>query len=229
MSEAINSESAKGTEPSKEVTSATPEGVQADVVLKPEQYKGIIERLEEQEALIERLSSNKDRSEDEIDALAEEGRRTLNQNSTPQQRKDLEEMSNAEVVNVIFEQLKPFQQELHQSIETLRIQREIDKCESKFNDFHLYDKEIMKIAIDNPKLSIEKAYKLAKVEDPDRGKISDDGKLEKRTKSERILNLPKPGSFGEKPNASVSVTELGGTLSVKDAARQAAIELGLGD
>jgi hypothetical protein len=190
------------------------------VVLSRAQYEAVLARFEELEA------KTPSRSDDDIDALADEGRKAASKAAvTPQQRKDIEDMSNAELVNYMLEQISPVSRSLETEVNTLKVQREIDKCEKEFEDFHDYDKEILKIALENPSLTIERAYKIAKAENKKEAKGEAGEKGEKITTSQKILNLPHPKTYGEK--ASLAATSPGGSLSIKDSARKAAIELGL--
>jgi hypothetical protein len=100
--------------------------------------------------------------------------------------------------------------------------REIDKCESKYDDFWEYEEDIRRIAMENPSLSIEKAYKLAKLEKggeegKGRGKESE----ERVSRIQKILNLPPAVPRGEKPGTVPSSTKAGEVKSLREAALKA--------
>lgn len=188
------------------------------------EYEAIITRFEELDKQLE--AKGKELADDDIDDLAKEGRQALKVGTSVQQQKNIDDMTNTEVVNYILEQVTQYGQTIQQSVETLRVQREVDKCMTKYTDFADYEKEILKIAVANPTLSIEGAYKLAKAEvgekKPKIDEKGEEGKGERRSTSAKILNLKDFGAKTTNPP-----TSLGGVVSVKDAAIEAAKKLGL--
>jgi len=189
------------------------------------QYEAILTRFEELE---ERLASSKNIDSDDIDNLAKEGRKALSANATPQMKKSLEDMSNSELAEFILGEMTQYSQPMLVAIETQKVQREIDKCERDYADFGDYRKVTQKIAIDNPTLSIEEAYKLAKGKvDSAKPKVkgSEDESGERRSTSAKILSLKKP--LGEKPGMSPGASKGSGVMTLQEAARLAAREAGL--
>jgi hypothetical protein len=87
----------------------------------------------------------------------------------------------------------------------MRVLREIDKAESKYEDFWQYEDKIRDISIANPSLGIEDAYQLAKSKTPARIKEGDDKTERKVTRTEKLLNLP-ARTFGEKPTVAAGST-----------------------
>jgi hypothetical protein len=106
-------------------------------------------------------------------------------------------------------------------VQTLKVLREIDKCETKYDDFWNYEKEVYKIASSNPTLTIEQAYKLAKGDKEETKKGEDKKEEGRRTTTERLFNLPPRPIPGEKPSGAAASTRQGGIMSLKDAAQAA--------
>jgi hypothetical protein len=187
-----------------ETTAKQPAGSPSEVKLSAEQYNALLDRLAE----LETLATVKPREPEvaDVDTLAEEGRRTTQ--AQVETEVNLDDMSNTQLVqyiaDVINRQGGERLQRLEVAIESLRVAREIDRCEAKYKDFWNYEPDIRRIAISNPSLSIEQAYKLAKstAEETSEDKSS---KQPKESLTQRILNLP-PRTFGEKPGAAASST-----------------------
>lgn len=177
-----------------------------EIILSREQYDALLERIEELESNTQRIARSG--REGEVDELLDEVRKSI---QAPPQRdrslpdKDIDEMSNKELIDLISETVREEGRNLKIELEALKIAREIDKVEFNHKeDFHLYEQRMYEIAQETPNISIERAFKLAKAELGDLKKLEgDEGTMkDKRTRTERILNLPPRGSFGDRPGIS---------------------------
>lgn len=202
------------------------------VELTAEQYNAILDRMEEQDKVIEKLtnSSKKGKSESvqDIDELAREGRE---KREKEQVEVDWDSMSNKELVATIFQLteehvVKPLNIEL----QTLKVMNEIDKAAAKYDDFYELQDRIKGIAIENPTLSIEKAYKMAKLEaeeetgarrkSKDREGNEEDEPSAKRGKGVHLL-IPSRPTLGERPGISGGTIRQGPARTTREAAERA--------
>jgi hypothetical protein len=213
----------------EEVLKSTPPATKVE--LTAEQYTAILDRMEEQDQMIERLSSSskKEKSESvqDIDELAREGRGKKEKEPV---ELDWDSMSNKELIATIFPLIdehvvKP----LNVEIQTLKVMNEIDKVSAKHDDFYDLQDAIKAIAIENPTLSIEKAYKMAKLE-AEEGKDAqrkskdrddkDDEPSAKRGKGVHLL-IPSRPTLGERPGLSGGSTRQGPARTTREAAERA--------
>lgn len=198
-----------------------PQADKEGVFLTPEQYNALLDRVEE----LEMTPPQSYDGDDDIDTLANEG---LEKSTYPQQtpNKSLEEMNQTELAQFILSNVEEYGKGMATEIQTLKVLREIDKCENKYEDFWDYEEEVHKLAVDNPTLSVEQCYKLSKKESPARDTTtSDKTQGRQRTKTEKLLNLPSVSGTGEKPSISAGATKPGGNLSLKEAAQAAFAEV----
>lgn len=209
MGDAIKSE--VGTE--EDVANvAAQAAAEEKVELSAEQYNALMDRLEE-------LESSAKAPKNQIDALAEEGR-TRRKDEEVQAPVNLDELTNTQLAQFLVQANRQDNQRLVQEIETQKVLREIDKCEVKHEDFWDYKDEVHKTASENPTLTIEQAYQLAKGNNPKPEK-SEDGKAS-RTVTEKLLNLPSRKVLGEKPGVASSSTKVANKdMSTKEAAEMA--------
>lgn len=188
------------------------------VTLDGKTYNALLDRLEELEALATQAPRRK---EDPIDDLYEEGLRRSAAGET-RETKELDEMSNTELFQYIMAIGSKQIHDIAVGLETVKLLRQIDKVSSKYDDFDVYEEEIKELAMENPTLSIEKAYKLAKAENPTKGQKKQlaGGPT---TRTERILQLPSRHVVGEKPsNMSGGSTKVTNKVyTTKDAAEEA--------
>lgn len=208
-----------------------PQGEQASVgaseqgvTLTAEQYNAVLDHIASLESKI--LSQPQGKSEvRDLDSLIQEaegpgrkGAQQVNQNVS------LEDMTPQQVMDHLFASIhQQFIQPLETKVETLRIMNEIDKVASKpgNEDFWDYAQDVKAIAIRNPTLSIQQAYRLAKTEGRRESGPSESG-LQK--KSDVLFTLPKrPANIagGEKPGASGSTLRGNAAPSRRDAASEA--------
>lgn len=187
------------------------------VSLSETQYNKLMDRVAELED-----AASKTPRKDELDELAEEGR--SRQGRGEDERKgeeiDFENMSNSQLAQTIIDKVNEAGRPLIVDIETLKVLREIDRCERDHEDFHEYEKDIRAIAMQKPSLSIEDAYVLAKVA---KSKKASDKTEKRETVTERLIGLPKR-SFpaGERSGVAVSTTRgVDGVKTMKDAATKA--------
>ena len=194
------------------------------VTMTREQYSGLLDRVAELEEMS--LGKNQEKTYG-LDELVDEGkgRKGVEKElEITQGSEEIDNMSNTQVINLILEQVNKGGQQIMTELQTMKVLREIDKCESKYDDFWKYGDEIRRIAIENPSLSIERAYHLAKSEKGEK-KVEKEGETgkgeQKITRTEKILNLPPRGSGGEKPGAPKVSTKGSETKSLQESAKRA--------
>lgn len=188
-----------------------------EVTLSAEQYSALLDKVTE----LEEISQRSKKEVFDLDDLAEEGRRKKVE-KPPAKEVDLEGMTNAQLVEHVFEEVNKAGAALDVKIETLKLLREIDKCEAKYDDFWKYEKEIRKTASENPTLSLEKAYKLAKLDEPKKGEKKEEEEGEPKDKRTILHTLPpKLTSKGEKPGVASSATKGSEIKTLKEATQRA--------
>lgn len=178
------------------------EGQQGEQVqLTTEQYQAMLDHMAKLEDAV--TKSSKIHS---IDELAEEGKgKKVEQQGPDLNEVDFDKLSPQQTMDLMMQALNAnLIQPLEMKMETMRVGMEIERCANKNEDFWQYADEVKKMAIENPTLSIDKAYKLAKAENPSKASSKgDEGKG--LNKSGLLFTLPKvPQSrqpLGEKPNA----------------------------
>lgn len=197
-----------------------------DVILSREQYDALLERVDELESSASRISRSG--REGDVDELLGEIRKGVQAPAFKEQQqpeKDLDEMSNRELISLIIGAVKEEGQTLKIEVEALKVAREIDKVEFNHKeDFHLYEQRMYEIAQETPNITMERAFKLAKAElgdlKPAKGANGDD--KEPRTRTEKMLGLPPRGSFGDRPGISrAAAQEPAKADTLKDAAEMA--------
>lgn len=198
------------------------QAVKQKVELDAEQYNALLDRLAELESLAykKELASRPVSLED----LAEEGKRWAPKEGEEEEvptAKDLDELSNKELVEYIMKEVNRAGQQLLTEVQTLKVLREIDKCEAKYEDFWDYKDLIQEIAIQNPSLSIEQAYKLAKVSSEEKAKAKQEKSEAKEPLSQKLLKLPPRVAPGEKPGVAPGSTRSSEIKTLKDAALKA--------
>lgn len=181
------------------------------VTLTKEQYAALLDRVAE----LEDASLRKEKDIWSLNELTEEGKKAPKQ-TKEEEEPDWDNISGKELVQRITEAVNQAGVKLQTEIETLKVMREIDKCEAKYKDFWEHEEEMRKIAMENPSLSIEKAYQLAKIDKE--GEKKEEGVA--KTKTEKLLNLP-PRSEGEKPGVVPSSTKASEVKTLREAALKA--------
>lgn len=132
-----------------------------------------------------------------------------------QQPINFDAMSKVDFANFIMHQVnQQMIQPVLELVMTNVVKSEISEVAGKHDDFWLYKDEVYKMTKENPQLSIEKAYKLAKTDDPERGV---------RAKAKANPPTPKdaPRTFGEKPGVSRGSMSQKISMDVKAAASKA--------
>jgi len=218
-------EKVKGEEQAEGQREQQTEDRQDTVTLTAEQYERLLDRIAELEEV-----ALKGRSVFTVDDLAyegvgrpksgfqtEESAGPVKDTGVP----DVESMTQTELVNYIISEVNKAARPIVEELELLKVLREIDKCEAKYSDFNEYAEEVQRIVMNNPSLSIEQAYKLAKAE---RG----EGKAEKGVRQDRdrlIYDLPprpRRQPAGERPSTvSAEATQEKGPATTKEAAARA--------
>lgn len=140
--------------------------------------------------------------------------------------KDLEEMTMSELAQYIFEVVqREVAYPLMQKVEVLRVNQEVDKCEKKYPDFWDYRQEIWQIASNNPSLSIEQAYLLAKSQNPKqtapRPDTSNATSVTSLNAKKVASEQPKPSAVGDKPGVSGAAMRRSNVKSLREAAAMA--------
>ena len=191
------------------------------VTLSLEQYTALLDRVAELEDAS--LQGSKVKESYSLEELADEGRSKKTKKEVTLEEADWDNLSGKELVQLVVEAVNQAGAGLKADIETLRVLREVDKCEVKYSDFWKYEKDIRKVATENPSLSIEKAYHLAKLEKE--GEKGERKKGEKEetvevTRTEKLLNLP-PRFGGEKPGVVPSSTKSSEVKTLREAALKA--------
>jgi len=191
------------------------------IELTDEQYAALLERTASLEEL--ENATRESRQKPSLDDLVHEGTQKKEEEEK-QLPADLDELSNTQLVNVVLDVINSQAGEklnkIEVAVETLRIAREIDKVEAKYNDFWMYEDAIRDISMNNESLGIEDAYQLAKLKNPQET-TDGENKERKQTRTEKLLNLP-PRTFGEKPSVAVaSTTSLNRSETLKSAATKA--------
>ena len=213
----------QGKEPSGQSANQA-SGSEAKVELSGAQYEAILDHIAALETKLMDTGTGK-KEVATLDELIEEGQG--GQPKAPPQGargKPIEEMAPQEVLNMIAGMIhQNYIAPLETKVETLRIMQEIDKVAAKAGneDFWDYAQEVKAIAIKNPTLSIQQAYRLAKTEGTRKPKAEGDTGLSK--KSDLLFTLPKRPSIagGEKPGASSTGMRGATPISRRDAAREA--------
>lgn len=183
------------------------------IELPEETYEALLDRVAVYEELEEETKKSKSSTEKSIvDDLADEGL-SGKKDEPIKLPDDFDDLSNTQLLTYIAEainaQAGPRLQQLERSIHTLKVKQEIDSAATRHEDFWTYEDDIRQIAIANPTLRIEDAYQLAKSRNPkpQQKTEGDQSRERKPTKTERLLNLPPRGSYGEKPTVATSSTE----------------------
>ncbi|RLG40665.1 MAG: hypothetical protein DRN78_05220 [Thermoproteota archaeon] len=199
---------------------------QQKVELDVETYTALLDRLEELEQAVEK-GTPKGKGKSSVDDLLDE----LDDPDEPSGQKDepvdLDSMSRAEFLQFTLQQISEgVISPLAVAVEEMRLDREIDKLtrDEKYQDFWDYKDEIYQIAKDNPKLSLKKAYLIAKQEASEKAKGK--GKDETGGLAARAVKLktrlPDPRAFGERPSGTpTGSTQDMGPVSLEEAAARA--------
>lgn len=192
------------------------------VELDTDTYDSLLERLAELE---EMATKPKHEPKSTIDELADEGTSHSERESQLTLPTDIDDLNNTQLVTYLVDTINSQAGErlnrIEVALETMRVAREIDKVENKYEDFWTYGEKIKEIALANPALTIERAYHLAKAEMPKQKPTGDQSKQREPTRTERLLKLP-ARTYGEKPSiATSSTSEMNRGMSLKSAAERA--------
>ena len=204
------------------------------VELDQETYSALLDRIAELEAESTHPRRRQEEEVTDIDTLAQEGRRRQPAREEKEEEVgNLDELTNTQlaqlIINKVNEQGGQRLQKIEVAVETMRVMREIDKAEVKHEDFWQYEERIREIAMQNPTLSIERAYKMAKIEAEEEKPQKKEGEPENRpaTRTEKLLKLP-PRTFGEKPGAAVGSTKEADDVSTLRKAAEKAWDVNVG-
>ena len=217
MSEELNNQNL----PSDDKTKDDNLNIEDKIELTPQQYAALLEKSEELDDL-KKSGKHKTYS---LEELAEEGKGKKPDSTSTVRKpdKNLDDMNRLElaqyIVNVIGDHFAPIANDLQVQIQTIKVSQEIDRAASKYDDFWDLHEEILRIGTENPSLSIDKAYKLAKAE---RGEKPS----KKSDKDQTLLTLPPKPILGEKPNAPSRSQTNAKVMTLTEAAEKAWGDLG---
>jgi hypothetical protein len=199
--------------------------VDEGVTLTAEQYSALLDHVATLEAKAMQSSGG---SQDvrTLDNLIDEAGNPQALVQPPPNQLPLAEMTPDQVVAHIIQAVhKQYVEPLEVKVETLKLMNEIDKVASKpgNEDFWEYAPAVKAIALQNPTLTIARAYQLAKAEGKRQPSATGDPGLQKT--SEVLFTLPQrprvAGGGGEKPTGSRTGITPTGELSRRDAASAA--------
>jgi len=203
------------------------------VQIPADQYKALLDRMAFLEGAVEEKSKKEEKKTYTVDELAAEGKRREKKESLPS-AEDMQDPQKfgAYIYQAVMDNLIA---PLDTKIETLRAMQELDLVSRRHDDFWLYGEEIKQMAIKNPSMSIETCYKVAKSEDPERGKKGKKGEEddeedvgEKLSKKDaKLYTLPKVPkvALGDKPTGSKTFVAEKAPKSRREAAERAFDEL----
>lgn len=167
-------------------------------------YNALLDRIAELETISSQKTGKRSAGEEPIDLeqLAREGRQGKVEKVEKGERVDLNAFDNQQLVEHVLDKIDqlagPRIQQIETAVETLRVMREIDKAESKYEDFWDFEEKIREISTKNPTLSIDQAYKLAKGDSTEKKEKKGEEKTVTTT-TEKLLKLPPRVIPGEKP------------------------------
>lgn len=197
-----------------------------EVKLPAEQYNALLDRLVELEGLATRVPSAPREPVTDLDRLAEEGRRRETPPARPAEQIDVDGLTNTQLADLIINEVNrqggERVKQLEVAVESIRLMHEIDRCEKKYTDFSDYEPDIRKLAMANPSLSIEQAYKLAKIDKEESGKGKGTPANVVESTTAKLFKLPPRVIGGEKPGMpSSSTAENKGSTTTRSAAMRA--------
>lgn len=193
------------------------------VTLPQETYSALLDQLAELEA----AATGTPKSSPSVDQLVEEALQSSKKQQGPEVTPEaIQQMNNLQlaqfIVDTISEQGGARIAKLETAIESLKVLTEINQTEKKHEDFWQFEKDVRRIAMRNPTLSIEDAYRLAKAEKGEQPKGQGEEGPKPKSRTETILHLP-PRVPGERPSgvtpSSTAVESKG--LSIREAALKA--------
>lgn len=197
------------------------------ITLSAEQYNALLDGLEELETLKKGGKSGKE-SYENYDDLVRAGKASR---AKEEGALNLDNLSNTELAGLIEDQFsKNAITPLAVAIEGLKLDLEFIRTGGKkgFEDIEEIRDDVLKVISENPNMSVEKAYKLVRVDKPKGNKSEgdDDGREPRQIAAK--LNLP-GRVVGEKPGMSNTGTKKQGPVTIIDAAKEAVAELGIKD
>jgi len=175
------------------------------IMLTKEEYNNLIGTMAEMKLNLSRVSEQ--RREEKAAPPVQ---------APPQQKvnpADIENMTKTEFAGFLLNQVgQTMAQPILELVMTAIVRdeiREVSKeAAAKGEDFSIYKDDVYNLTMANPQLSIEKAYKLAKAENPDKGK-----------KPEPKVVPPRP--VGERPGVARGAVNPQNKMSIRDAATKA--------
>lgn len=198
------------------------------VELDPDQYDALLDRLQELE---DQVAKGGRRNVSTVDELAEELEAPRRQ-PAPRRGVDpskINDMSNLELARLIMAEVQQnVGQPLLVRLEEIRVKDEIRELRQELkeaglkDDFNDLKDAIYVVASKNPNLSIKEAYKLAKKDQPAKGKENgEDEEDDPSSRRGKLLHLPPRIPRGERPTHSRAATDRGAPETRMDAADRA--------
>jgi hypothetical protein len=200
------------------------------IELDEETYAALLDKIDELEGKVtpkgKQQKQSDDEDEDEVDRLAREGR----QQQGRQQELNLDDMSPSQLVKVIQDQVRQeIAGPIFVAVNELKYTMEIDKLTRPkemggegIKDLMDYKDDIMALMLENPKMTMKRAYTLAKVENPEKSK-QDTQASDGRDRDARLRHLPPhpKRAFGERPGQAEASTTEGEPKDLKGAVTKA--------
>ena len=139
-------------------------------------YNQLLDRLDYLEGQVAGKGQSPKEGQNDLDDLADRGQQQQKRQQRQQdddQMPNFDQMTPTEMASTIFQGIHAnFIQPLMVQLEEIRYAAEIDRLSRQegFEDLMAYQDELVRHISQNPKLSLKQAYTLAKQENPDKGK-----------------------------------------------------------
>lgn len=198
------------------------------IELDEETYSALLDKLDELETRVSKSGKQKDEveeEEDDVESLAREGKEGRGEKET-----NIDDLTNAQLLSLVEDKLtKDVMGPVMVAINQLRIEGEIDRLTRPkelggegIKDFWSYKDEIYQIASQHPKMTLKRAYLLAKSENPEKGKGTEKAN-DARDRDARLRHLPErpQRTHSERPGMAESSSKEGDPKTLKDAAAKA--------
>lgn len=186
------------------------------VVLSKEEYKELIKEITGAKLRVSELEQLEEHVREATKQAVEAPKR-----NAPQQRIDLDQLSRAQLAqlihkNVVEQVTSQLFQPIVETVMTLAVKDEIRDVRSKHSeDFDDYMADIQKLCEQDPQLTVEKAYKLAKADGPP--------KQRKEAADTKTKYPARP--YGEKGGVNRETVQKDEKLSIRDSATKAMADL----
>lgn len=196
------------------------------IELDEDTYAALLDKIDELEGKVQpKGKAQQHEDEDDVDSLAREGRQAQGK----PEEVNLDDLTPSQLVKVIRQQVSQeiagpvlvAVNELKYGMEIDKLMRPAELGGEGIKDLLEYKQEIMELMIDNPKMSMKRAYTLARAENPD--KVKTEKATDGRERETRLRHLPPhpKRAFGERPGQAESSTTEGEPKDLKGAVTKA--------